>query len=87
MKSEAIASNIPAAVYQAASKADKGVVGEAQNAHANLASYHIWIWLPENNIKVGDTVVDNYGNKTKIDAIEFTPVGYKLTAISTKANS
>lgn len=87
MKSEAIASNIPAAIHQAASKADSGAVSEASVAQGGFAVYTIWIWLPENNIKIGDLVTDNFGVKSKIDSIEFTPVGYKLTAVSTKANS
>ena len=77
------AKDIPAAIYGVDTVANPSVVGEVKNASGNNI-YSIWVWLPQNFLKINDTITDSYGNKSLITSIEYSPVGYKLSAKSIK---
>lgn len=75
--------DIPAAIYGVGAAPNPSVVSEVKNSSGNNI-YSIWVWLPQNFLKINDTIVDSFGNKSLITSIEYSPVGYKLSAKSFK---
>ena len=81
-----VATNIPAAIYETGSGSEGSAITEVSNK-SGVHQWTIWIWLPVNNIKLNDLVVDNNGNESYVTSIEFSPVGYKIKTQSTKVGS
>ena len=78
-----IAKDIPASIFEIGSAGLPGPVSEVKESSANH-QYAIWVYLPKNNVKIDDIIVDQDGNKSRIISIEYSSVGYKLTARATK---
>lgn len=81
-----IAKDVPAAIFEIGSSSSGSAIGETQNK-SGVRRFSIWIWLPQGSVKMNDVIEDNFGNKSYISSIEFSSVGYKLTAQSTKVGS
>ena len=78
-----IAKNIPAAIFEVGGQSQPSAENTGSNK-SSISKYALWIWLPVNNIKLDDVLVDNFGNKSRITSIEYSPVGYKLSAVKVK---
>ena len=79
-----IAKDIPAAIYEVGSAAVSSTISEVKG-QGGQNRYSLWIWLPQNSIKINDVIVDSLGNKSYITSIEYSPVGFKLTSQSVKS--
>ena len=78
-----VAKNIPAAIFEVGGQSQTNPQNEAQNK-SNTSKFALWCWLPVNNIKLDDVLTDDLGNKSRITSIEYSPVGYKITAVKVK---
>jgi phosphoribosyl-ATP pyrophosphohydrolase len=78
-----IAKDIPASIFEVGSAGLSAPVSEVKESSANH-QYSIWVFLPKNNLKIDDIIEDQDGNKSRITSIEYSSVGYKLTARATK---
>ena len=79
-----IAKDIPAAIFEVGSASQSSTVSEVKG-QGGINRFAMWIWLPQNSIKINDVVVDSQGNKSYITSIEYSPVGFKLTTQSVKS--
>lgn len=75
-----VAKNIPAAIFEVGGQGQPNAQNEAQNK-SSVSKFALWCWLPVNNIKLDDVLTDDLGNKSRITSIEYSPVGYKITAV------
>lgn len=73
-----IAKDIPASIFEVGSAGQSAPVAEVKNSSAQH-QYSIWVYLPQNNLKIDDVIEDQLGNKSRIISIEYSSVGYKLT--------
>lgn len=78
-----VAKNIPAAIFEVGGQSQPNAESAAQNK-SSTSKFALWIWLPVNNIKLDDVLTDDLGNKSRITSIEYSPVGYKITAVKVK---
>ena len=74
-----VAKNVPAAIFEVGGQNMPSP--EATQNKSSMPKYALWIWLPVNNIKLDDVLVDEQGNKSRIISIQYSPVGYKLTTV------
>lgn len=74
-----VAKNVPAAIFEVGGQNQTSI--EATQNKSSMPKYALWIWLPVNNIKLDDVLVDDFGNKSRITSIQYSPVGYKLTTV------
>ena len=79
-----VAKDIPASIFEVGSAGQSSTVAEVKNGTA-AHQYHIWVYLPQNNLKIDDVIEDQLGNRSRIVSIEYSSVGYKLTTKSAKA--
>jgi len=72
-----VAKDIPAAIFQTGAAGVSSTVSQVKN-QSGANQYSIWIWLPQNNIKVDDVITDQFGHSSRVTSVEYSAVGYKI---------
>jgi hypothetical protein len=82
-ETQIVAENIPAAFFEVKASADNGALPSSASK-TGVRLWNTWVWLPQNAIKINDTIIHSDNNTSVVIAIEYSQVGYKLTTQSTR---
>lgn len=83
-KQELIASKIPATILEKSAMASTGNNNQPTPLKSGIQQWDIWTYLPDDKVRINDVIEDNRGNKATITSCQITPLGFKITAVSTK---
>lgn len=83
-KQELVASKIPATILEKTAIASSGNNTQPTPLKSGIQQWDIWTYLPEDKIRINDVIEDSRGNKATVTSCQITPLGFKVTAASTK---
>lgn len=78
------AQNIPCKILESTSAPSAGNMTEKTPGKSGIPQYEFWFYL-DKEVKVNDQIVDSYGNKSNIQSVQRTPLGWKASSLSIKS--
>lgn len=73
-----VARDIPATILGVGASTDPVSNAGQSPAKSGIQQWNMWTYLPKDWIKLNDIIVDSNGNRSKVLAIEYSELGYKL---------
>lgn len=83
-KVEQIAEQIPAKIIEGKSHSSAGNMTEKTPYKSGINAWDIWFYL-DKDVKINDVIVDSLGNRSTIQSIQKSDLGWKATCVSTKS--
>lgn len=78
------AQKIPCKIIESTSAPSSGNMSEKIPGKTGIPQYEIWFYL-DKEVRVNDQVIDSYGNKSNLQSVQRTPLGWKASALSVKS--
>lgn len=83
-KTEQIAEQIPAKILETKSHASSGNMTEKTPYKSGINLWDVWFYL-DKDVKINDILLDSSGNRSTIQSIQKSDLGWKATCLSTKS--
>lgn len=83
-KTVVIAEKIPCKILETSSQPNSGNMSEKTPYKSGIQQWDMWFYLGT-QVKVNDVMVDDQGNRSTIQSVQQTPLGWKVSGVSTKS--